>query len=65
MVSCFYLCSMCEHMRSHTTETVECAKRGTDKVKVMIDHGHKNGRRPYDDPIDVCPDFVHGDDEHE
>lgn len=58
-MSSYFLCARCKHcMQWVRVNEVECARRGIDVAKVMVDHGHANGRAPYDEPTDVCRDFV-------
>ena len=57
-MSNYFLCARCKHcMQWVRVNEVECARRGMEIAKVMVDHGHANGRRPYDEPEDVCGDF--------
>lgn len=57
-MSNYYLCEQCKHERQIWiwAGEVDCEK-GHDNAKVMLDHGHANGRKPYDEPLDVCADF--------
>jgi hypothetical protein len=57
-MSNYFLCARCKHcMQWVRVNEVECARRGMEIAKVMYDHGHANGRAPYDEPEDVCRDF--------
>lgn len=57
-MSSYYLCEICEYKRQFwaRAKKVDCDK-GHDSAKVMFDHGHANGRKPYDEPLDVCADY--------
>ena len=66
-MSCFFLCDKCEkkvstqpNFENLLLSTVDCTD-GHKHLRLMIDHGHAGGRRPYDDPLDVCSDFVRKD----
>lgn len=56
-MSSYFLCAHCKHCeRWVRVNEFNCVK-GHLTPKVMVDHGHANGRRPYDEPEDVCRDF--------
>lgn len=57
-MSNYYLCDRCTRKLCYRYGMVEClADSEPREVKVMVDHGHANGRHPYDIARDVCPDF--------
>lgn len=58
-MSNYYLCARCEHNPEApwVGGTVDCKKLGKTGAKVMVDHGHAGGRRPYDEPLDVCSHY--------
>ena len=58
-MSNWYLCAKCAHnpKAPWVGGVVDCEVLGLTRAKVMVDHGHSNGRRPYDDVHDVCERF--------
>lgn len=56
-MSNYCLCARCKHDRRLVWASEFNCIKGHLTPKVMVDHGHKNGRRPYDEPTDVCRDF--------
>lgn len=57
-MSNYYLCDRCRRKVRYRDGMVECmASDELRDVAVMVDHGHANGRRPYDEPTAVCRDF--------
>lgn len=58
-MSNYYLCARCKNNPNDSWVgiVIECTEMGATRAKVMVDHGHSGGRRPYDEPLDVCPHF--------
>lgn len=58
-MSNWYLCGRCAHNPNAPWVgiAVDCKVLGITRARVMVDHGHANGRRPYDPVLEVCDRF--------
>lgn len=60
-MSNYYLCDRCRHYGEQLLNLDMMPMCMGEPLwegrKVMFDHGHANGRKPYDEPEDVCDRF--------
>ena len=58
-MSNWYLCAQCRNNPDAPWVgiAVDCKAHGITRARVMVDHGHANGRRPYDPVHKMCAEF--------
>ena len=70
-MSHYYLCAHCKCYDGQSGvagDMIYCTRGGDygsylTRAKVMVDHGPERGHmEPYDNPLDVCPNFVRKED---